>query len=221
MNLQTFVPPHFNTETFLLLCQFGLQSRVEEFIKQGIDINTRNYIGQTPLMISIQYGHTGIALFLLKQKNIDIHAKTYVQQKTALMYAAAKGYSGIVITLLSKGARVDDVDADGRTPLMYAVKYKYFSTVQAIKNHLQKTVNNQDKQGKAALMYLQKIVNMQDKQGKTALMLALEAQVINKYIVQQLIDSGANLNLKDCRGKRAQDFCSPEDWKELGIQKVY
>ena len=54
--------------------------------------------------------------------------------KTALMYAAAHGYTGIVVNLVKYGANKDVVDKHGLTALEYANKNGKFEIVKMIKS---------------------------------------------------------------------------------------
>jgi ankyrin repeat protein len=183
-------------ENFIFACQFGIHEIVEKNINNESNINYVNYFGQTPLMISIISNKPQIAQMLLKQKNIIVDNKSFLEEKTCLMLACERGYSGIIQGILSKNAYILDVDVEGKTCLHYAIINKYFSVAQAL------------------IKIDADVVNIQDNQGRTALHYALNQKVVEKVIVNLLLINGAQ-DLKDLFDKRPSDLATPELKKEL------
>jgi Ankyrin repeats (3 copies) len=116
----------------------------------------------------------------------------YLEERTALFYAASQGDEALVGRLLDLGAKVDARDESGATPLLAAVRNPAtrWSTVKAL---LDKGAD----------------VNVADKAGRTPLMEAVlrapgildtEAQVA---LVQSLIAAGADTTKADAAGASA------------------
>ena len=183
-------------ENFIMACQFGIQEIIDENLNDSFSLNYVNYFGQTPLMISIIANKPEIAQKLLKSNLIKIDQKTHLENKTHLMYACEKGYSGIIQTLLSKGARADDCDSQGRTALHYAIMNKLFGVAQV----LIRSDSN--------------IINIQDVEGRTALHYALSQKVVEKSIVNLLLNAGAK-DLEDIFLKKPSDLASKELQSEI------
>eukprot|EP01080_Neovahlkampfia_damariscottae_P007594 gene7594-11917_t len=186
-------------ESFILACQFGIKEIVEENLNDPFYINFVNYFGQTPLMVAINANKIDIAQMLLKSNFININHKTYLEEKTSLMYACEKGYSGIIQILLSKKAPAEEIDSFGKTALHYAVINKYFGVVQVL------------------IRSNPKIVNIQDNEGKTALHYALSQKMIEKPIVNLLLNSEAE-DLEDNSKIKPSDLVSKELKSELNFE---
>ncbi|KAL4589971.1 hypothetical protein LXL04_002884 [Taraxacum kok-saghyz] len=70
----------------------GHHEIVSLLIESGVDINLRNYRGQTALMQACQYGHWEVVLTLVLYK-ANIHKADYLNGGTALHLAALNGQS--------------------------------------------------------------------------------------------------------------------------------
>ncbi|CAI9285560.1 unnamed protein product [Lactuca saligna] len=70
----------------------GHHEIVSLLIESGVDINLRNYRGQTALMQACQYGHWEVVLTLILYK-ANIHKADYLNGGTALHLAALNGHS--------------------------------------------------------------------------------------------------------------------------------
>ncbi len=77
------------------------------------EVNARDDVGYTPLMIAADYGN-GDSLRLLLEHLADVNAQA-TNGRTALMLAAAAGHAEMVRTLLAHGADRRMRDADGQT----------------------------------------------------------------------------------------------------------
>jgi len=116
----------------------GDTAAVKEFLDRGVNANTRDPDGRTPLTEAAYYGHTEIAKLLLDH-GADVFAKKVhgetvsdmaaghpeiaqmIKREISLLDAAGKGDLRVVKELLDKGAYVNVRDPDGRTPLTEAV----------------------------------------------------------------------------------------------------
>ncbi|KAK9078864.1 hypothetical protein SSX86_002922 [Deinandra increscens subsp. villosa] len=78
----------------------GHHEIVSLLIESGVDINLRNYRGQTALMQACQYGHWEVVLTLILYK-ANIHKADYLNGGTALHLAALNGQSRCIRILLA------------------------------------------------------------------------------------------------------------------------
>ncbi len=111
------VPFAFDWQT---ACYFSDKDLMEKLLKSGLDPDSTDGFGRTPLMFAAYAGNLPICRMLLKAG-----AKVNLAQQegiTALMLAAR--HPGVADVLVRKGkANVDATDSQGRCVLHYAVSY--------------------------------------------------------------------------------------------------
>ncbi|RWR91329.1 putative E3 ubiquitin-protein ligase XBOS32 [Cinnamomum micranthum f. kanehirae] len=78
----------------------GHHEIVSLLIESGVEINLRNYRGQTALMQACQYGHWEVVQILMLFK-ANIHKADYINGGTALHFAASNGHSRCIRLLLA------------------------------------------------------------------------------------------------------------------------
>jgi ankyrin repeat protein len=93
---------------------------VQALLETGIDINTQDSKG-TLLHHAIDAGKIEIVNFLLSQPDVDVNAIEKYHDLTPLHFAVAMQNEKIVEALLEKGAKVDEKDKYGDTPLHIAI----------------------------------------------------------------------------------------------------
>jgi ankyrin repeat protein/GPI inositol-deacylase-like protein len=96
----------------------------------------------TDLMIASYFGLTTVLKHLLKIGSIDLNYKDGTYGRSALSWAAGRGFEVVVKLLIKdiggirlpflKGAQVDLVDRYGRTPLVYAVWNRHVAVVKRL-----------------------------------------------------------------------------------------
>ena len=198
-----------NTALMLTYADNYLES-AKLLIQYGADISLTNRSGKTALMLAAEYNDDlDIFKFLFDQaatqENFNID-QTDNDRETALSLAAIKGRLNIVKFLVSHGANVNHVNANGLTPLMMASLTGYSDTIKFL---LEKgaNINAVTPEGKTSLMFavingrigLVKIllenepikvdIHAVDRDGQTALMMAENLGFSN--IVQLLKFYGA------------------------------
>ncbi|KAL0903532.1 hypothetical protein M5K25_027918 [Dendrobium thyrsiflorum] len=77
----------------------GHHEIVSLLLESGVDINLRNYRGQTALMQACQFGHWEVVQILMLFK-ANIHRTDYINGGTALHFAALNGHSRCIRLLL-------------------------------------------------------------------------------------------------------------------------
>jgi len=113
--------PSDNVEALLNAVESNQTSRVQELIKCGDDVNTRDKGGSTPLIRSAFHGYSEL-LALLLQSGADVNLSDKIG-KTALHYAAQEQHEDAARRLLEAGADVNSQDIHGNSPLSNAVFY--------------------------------------------------------------------------------------------------
>ena len=156
-------------------------------INAGIDPFAKNTSGNNMAMILASRidPDTLEKMDMLIQKGLPVNERN-LQERTALMNAAAYGNIPVLQYLLYQGAAVDLQDYKGNTALMIAAQYQHNNAVQAL---LQNKAN----------------VDLQDKEGNTALIKAVGVTkgTRDNTIVKQLLKSQADYRIKNAKGETA------------------
>ncbi|KAL8254798.1 hypothetical protein R6Q59_033019 [Mikania micrantha] len=152
----------------------GHHEIVSLLIESGVDINVKNYRGQTALMQACQYGHWEVVLTLVLFK-ADIHKTDCLNKGTALHLAALNGHSCCIRILLA--------DYIPSIPTFYK---------HVIKRSRIEEFVSQSNGGYASRTSLYEIINRPADGGVTALhMAALNGHVDSLCL---LLDLGASVN---------------------------
>ena len=107
-------------QSLISAAKFNLKSYVEELLQGGVDPNTSDNDGKTPLMHACENGHLVCTEALLKAKaKVD---STDDNGLTALMYASGNGHQKCVEALLKKEADIKIVTNAGHSALTTAAK---------------------------------------------------------------------------------------------------
>ena len=104
----------------------------KELIEEGVDVESRNRYGWTPLMYAAESGHVDIVRLLLDH-GANIHSKNDCGN-TALHRAAFNGHDEVVKLLIERGANLHVRNQNNRsTPLDRAERNKKSSTAIILK----------------------------------------------------------------------------------------
>lgn len=133
-------------------------------------------IFEFPVHKAITYRNLGM-LKKAVEKGADIHVKSRVSGETPIIAATGTDDPEIIQYLISKGARINDIDEKlETTPLMWAA---FMGNMRAAKVLIE---NGAD-------------VNIQNSKGKTALHYATELYQNKPALVEMLIKAGADINV--------------------------
>lgn len=158
-------------------------SDIEELLKQGADINTRNYSDYSALGIAAEKGHTKTVQYLL-DRGAKIETKDNAGN-TPLILAAHNDYPEIsetIQTLITYGAIIEAKNNNGETALIAATKHGRTAAINCL---LDNGANSEAR----------------NNTGRTALMIASYNNDANT--VQSLLDKGANIEARDNTGQTA------------------
>ena len=126
----------------------GDMTSVRILINAGINVNSKDEFGNTPLHMASYHGHTEIIKMLLGAK-AELNSQTK-EGNTPLHMALYKGHIEVVKILLEAGSDIDNVNIKGKTPLHIA---SYHGHTQIIKMLLdaKADVNARTKEGNTPL----------------------------------------------------------------------
>ena len=219
--------------------------KVKSLLKEGANVNAKDYHGNTSLILSSKYSNTSSSddmVRLLINEGADVNAKTNKEQ-TSLMIASV--YSDTISSLdtirllLDNGANVNEKDNHGRTSLIYASAYSNgTSSLATVSLLLDKgaNVNSKDSNGQTSLMFASAHSNStsssataellldngadvgaKTNNGQTSLMFASANS--NNYspldIIRLLLDRGADPFVKDSENKYPLDICKTTSCKKI------
>ena len=116
----------------LLVSQSGKNDFITLLLMSNTETNieARDSIGSTSLMLAAQQGH-GSTVDLLLKNGADPNAVDN-DGTTALFFAAQEGFAKIVGTLLDKGANPNICDNHGAGPLLVAVQEGHYGIVKRL-----------------------------------------------------------------------------------------
>ena len=161
-----------------LAVERGYSKLVDLLCSKNCSTSIQDREGMSPLHLAAVYGYTEVAAILLDNR-ADINYRKAGQGDTALHMAAANKKVYMVAFLLSRGAKVDVPNCDGKTPLMYA----------AAKGDLESA---------RLLMAAGANPLVTDKGGNTALLLHTASAWLSKEMTRLLSAEGRAVNL--CNG---------------------
>lgn len=138
----------FNKEGFFSAAERGETLKLVLFLKAGMQINTIDNHGKTPLIWASSFGQLPcVGLLLANQAHTEIKDSGGY---TALHWAAANGHAEVISLLLEHGADANSVSKTGRTPLIQAAARGQRDALMTLMEAGAK-INQQDEEGETAL----------------------------------------------------------------------
>ena len=158
---------------------------INQLVKEGVDLNSTNQDGLTPLMFAMDRSELGVCRFLIKH-GADVNLKV-AGIGTPLHLAARKSTSEYVDLLIENGAKPDSLDSTGMTPAMWAANDEfYFDSLKS----LVKAGCDLD------------VRSSPGSRGLTALMYSTDSSL---KVVQFLLESGADASIRNEDGLTASE----------------
>jgi ankyrin repeat protein len=173
---------NFGHTALIWTAKNGRLDIVKALLEKGVNVNLEDSYGCTALIRAAQNGHLDIVKALL-EKGADVNLKDNLGH-TALTSAAQNGHLDIVKALLEKGADVNLKDKNGDNALMCAEKTPHLLVmIELIKKHISAELNATKINGTPLIIW------------------AVEYGRLD--IVKELLEKGADVNLKDKYGHTA------------------
>ncbi len=107
--------------------------QMQRFLDEGVDINTRNEEGETPLMIAITYEMEDAVAFLLARK-ADMNTED-IHGRTPFLLAIEEQNKSIIQAFLDHGVDIHAECTKGYTPIMIAAVVLDVELVQLFLSH--------------------------------------------------------------------------------------
>ncbi|SMG16101.1 ankyrin repeat domain-containing protein [Dethiosulfovibrio salsuginis] len=186
-------PPGLATDqeeaAFANFCKRGSVSEIKRLLASGMDVDAKNEVGYTALMLAAWSNPDPAVVMLLLEYGADVNYEDE-DGGTALFYSASDNSdSRVTKALLDAGANpnVFLIGQDGTTLLMSAAG------------------NNPNPEVTRLLLANGANVQAKDVEGKTPLMYAASSNPVVD-VTEVLLKGGSNANFRDSGGKNAADL---------------
>jgi hypothetical protein len=190
--------------------KLGQLPRVKELISKGVDVNTVDRRGFTPLMWASASGSMDIVRQLIESgAAVNLRAK---DGTTALMLSSANGFADVSRVLILRGADVMAARAGIRSRQFaidrgHAEVVKLLDQAEALGGGLLKAAAEGNDTAVRQLLTAGAPVDVTDERGATPLMLA--ARNGDLGMLQALLSRGADASARDGAGKNVFDWAEP------------
>lgn len=87
----------------------GNEGVVKLLIEKGVNIESKNWIGQTPLSLAAGNGHENVVKILLEKGGVNLESKD-TNDRTPLSLAVLRLHKEVVKLLIEKGAKPERKD---------------------------------------------------------------------------------------------------------------
>ncbi|XP_057332049.1 ankyrin-1-like [Microplitis mediator] len=175
---------------------------MEYMLQNGVEAEARNREGMTAAHLDVRRMYMGIFnLFTEHDVNMDIEDEKGI---TPLFYAVEYGQSEKVNALLKQGARVNHRDCYGMTPLFMI--FKKILTRRYEGDNLYSPEHIRKMEITRMLIRFGANVNQQTTNGDVTPLHLAGARGYDE-IVTMLLENGADVNLKDKKGRYVVQYC--------------
>lgn len=177
----------------------GDTEEVRWLLEQGAEVNGQNEKGQTALMLATLNNHYKIVELLIEAGS-DVNVRDH-NKLTPFIASGSNGFFEILELMAKNGADLDSFNQFGGTALIPAAEKGYLRAVQsAIKVGV--PVNHVNHLGWSALL--------------EAVILG-DGGYLYRDIVEELVQAGANVELKDHGGESAIDYAKKFHQNLVGL----
>ncbi|KAK7981439.1 hypothetical protein PG988_003677 [Apiospora saccharicola] len=121
---------------------------VKILLQYNAPLESRDVFGRTPIWEAGRAPNSHQIIQLLVLHGADIESRDYIYERTPLLLASYRGQSANVLSFLQFGADIESRMSTGRTPLLNAIAYNQFPTVEMlVKQGAQANVFDSDGRG--------------------------------------------------------------------------
>lgn len=179
----------------------GKTAKVDQLLRDGVDVNTAQTWRGTLLQLAVQSGTPEIVRLLLA-RGADVNRA--VDEKPPLILAVVRGNLDLVDALLNAGANINVRTATGDTPLHGAARITGWSAenIVPIARRLLEAGANVNVPNQAGRTPLHEAARMY----AWAIFRNTEWQDAAKQLLELLWDNGASLTARDDAGETAEEF---------------
>jgi ankyrin repeat protein len=207
-----------NTTPLMFAAEKGHVDVVSFLLQQGANVNKKNASGFTALAFAMENFHIDVAEVLL-QNGADINAQASLGQ-TVLMRALYQGNKEVILFLMQNGADPNLTDKNGMSSIYLPAGTDDLESLKLLIEHgakidvvanngmtpLMKSAYNCSSKVFLFLMEKEPDINRLTKEGWSALSYAaMGAGDLSKdfdpSIMEQLINAGASVSIKDVKGR--------------------
>jgi ankyrin repeat protein len=179
--------PYTLEQRFLEAARQGDRATLEKALARGVDVNTRDELGCSALLLAVRDPGDLASVELLEARGAQSDAPDS-NGRTPLSWAAGLGRLELMRHLLERGAQLDGPDRSRRTPLFHAVLGDHRDAV-------------------TLLLDAGAQVDPADEFGDTPLMLACAKQF--DAMASLLLARGADPTRRNQEGRTARDRAAP------------
>jgi hypothetical protein len=132
----------------------GDLARINYLINQGIDINSQDPSGNTPLMIACENNHLAIVQSFRNIPGINVNVQNTFMQSSALIKACQYNLSDDIVKELLQFPNIDINlgDVNNKTPLMHSIYESHYLITRLLIENPNIDVNRYTTRGNTALM---------------------------------------------------------------------
>ena len=135
-----------------LAAYFGVKEAINALLKKGIQADSNDNNGRTPLSWAALEGQASVMQQLLETGTVETDSKDS-DGRTPLSFAAEGGHEAVVQLLLTKKVDADSKDSDGRTPLSWAALRGQASVIQQLLETGIVETDSKDSNGRTPLSF--------------------------------------------------------------------
>jgi ankyrin repeat protein len=182
----------YSPRGFFRALELGNERAISLFIQAGVDVELKNDIGWTPLMVTAFMGSEAGARLIL-EAGANVNARDSFGYGP-MHWAAYQGFPGVIELLLARGANANAASDKGLTPLLQAAARGHLETVKL-------------------LLARGAYASLSDKQGWTP----LHKAVANGHaeVVKALVAAGADREAKHESGVTPRDIARQKKRPEV------
>ena len=152
--IDTGIYPPRNFTDLIVGSYFGHEAVVKQLLERGVDPDSEDIDGRTPLSWAAEYGYEEVVKLLLAKDDVDLDSRNDRFGRTPLSWAAENGHKEVVELLLAKhGVDPDSRDSDGRTPLLWAAQYGHKEVVKLLLAKYGVNPDSKDSDGRTPLLW--------------------------------------------------------------------